>query len=318
MHLFWLLFIAIFLVILIVVYSGIPWAENKVLFFPSRKMHWSPDDPHMDVYIDVKNPTKVYQHRPKNHHKRYIHGWYFNNYPGHKTVMFCHGNSGNISHRSYIVDICRQFELNLFIFDYRGFGKSSHGPTKRNVRKDGEAAYRFLRDYCHVSPKDIVIWGESLGGIAAIWTASKYRCRSLILLCTFSGLDDTMTYYFNKGIKRSLAYGVSSLASVRYDIVPNRRYIRRVKCPVVIMHSKTDDIIPYDCAKILYKNITHGSKTLITIRGTHSAPIIEREQLREVFSFCDVCLSDYEDVCDVDGILKNLETVAERHHNFMD
>lgn len=315
---FWLLLIAAILVLLIIVYNSVPWAENKALFFPSKKCRWKPEISHQNVYIDVNNPDIVYFQRPGKKCKKYINGWYFNNHPNHKTVMFCHGNSGNISNRSYIVDICQQFELNLFVFDYRGFGSSSGKPSKRSIRKDGETAYKFLTGYCGLEGKDIVVWGESLGGIAATWTASRFPCRSLILLCTFSGLDDAITYYFNPGIGQSLGYTYASMASIRYDIMPNRKYIKNVRCPVAIIHSKTDDIIPYECAKILYKSVSHDSKVLITIKGGHSSPNIEKEQLNKLFMFCDIPLPFYEKTCDVEGMLDDLRTVAERHHNFIE
>jgi len=315
----WLFFIALFLVLLIVVYNSVPWAEKKGLFYPSKNHRWQPELSYDNVYINVKNTNDVYHKIPKNKYcTDYIHGWHFNQFPGHKTLMFCHGNSGNISHRSYIIDICRQFELNLFIFDYRGFGNSSGEPSKKNLKKDGEAAYRYLTEYNGIEANEIVIWGESLGGFVAVWTASKFPCRSLILLSTFSGLDDAITNYFKSGIKRSLAYGYSSLVSLRYDIMPNRKYIGKVKCPVAILHSTDDDIIPYKCAKINYDSVDHKSKVLIPIKGKHSSPVITTEDLTNLFMFCDIPLPVYSRVCDVDSMLEDIKTVAERHHNFMD
>jgi len=314
----WLFFIALFLVLLIVVYNSVPWAEKKALFYPSKYHRWEPEDAYENVFIDVKNPNKVYHKKPRGKCNEYIHGWYFNQFPGHKVVYYAHGNSGNISHRSYIIDICKEFELNLFIFDYRGFGHSSGEPSKKNLKKDGEAAYKYLTEYNNVDPNDIVIWGESLGGFVAIWTASKFPCRSLILLSTFSGLDDAINHYFSPGIQKSLAYGYSSLVSMRYDVMPARNYINKVKCPVAILHSKDDDIIPYKCAKINYDSVSHNSKVLIDINGGHSSPIITTDDLTTLFMFCDIALPVYSKVCDVDGMLKNLETVAARHHNFMD
>ena len=314
---FWLLLISIAFVILIVVFTSVPWAERKALFFPSKKCIWKPTSEYSNVYINIK--TSETFNEPKKCMRKckeeYINAWHFNNFPKNKTVMFCHGNSGNISHRQYIVDICEKFKLNLLIFDYRGFGKSSSEPSKRYLRADGEAAYKYLTNHCKIKSKKIIIWGESLGGIAATWTASKFPCHSLVLLCTFSGLDDAITYSFDKGVKQSLASGYSSLAAMRYDIMPNRRYISKVQCPVAIMHSKSDDVIPYECARILYKNVPY-EKLLITIKGTHSSPIITREQLETLFTFCKIPL-----VCDgdeIDKMLKELETVAEKHHNFID
>lgn len=298
---FWLLLISIILVLLVLIFISVPWAERKALFFPSRKHHWKPDISYENVTLRADECER-------------IHAWYFNDFPGNDTVLYCHGNSLNISDRSYIIDICHKLKLNLFIFDYRGFGKSTGRPSKHNLRRDGEIAYHHLTKDRKIKPKKIIIWGESLGGIPAIWTASKYPCKALILLCTFSGLDDAITYYFEPGVKQSLAYTYANMASVRYDIMPNRKYIRNVKCPTVILHSKSDDIIPYECAKILYKNISHQNKRLITIKGGHSSPIIRKDQLRELFEFCDI---PYKEPEDIEDMLKNLETVAERNHNFI-
>ena len=315
----WLFFIALFLVLLIVVYNSVPWAERKALFYPSKYHRWKPEASYDNVYIDVNNPSNVYHKVPKKHQcNDYIHAWHFNQFPGHKSIIFCHGNSGNISHRSYIIDICRQFELNLFIFDYRGFGKSSGEPSKKNLKKDGEAAYKYMTDCANIESGDIVVWGESLGGFVAVWIASKFSCRSLILLSTFSGLDDAINNYFDPGLKRSLAYGYSSLVSMRYDVMPSRKYIGKVKCPVAILHSKEDDIIPYKCAKINYDSVRHNSKVLIPIKGGHASPVITNEDLSNLFMFCDIPLPIYSRVCDVDEILEDIKTVAERHHNFMD
>ena len=316
--LIWLFFIAIFLVILIVIYASVPWAEKKVLFFPSDKHKWKPKIPYKEIYIDVKT-DKLYDSRPgKNCKREYINGWYFNNFPGHNVVLFSHGNSGNISNRSYIIDICQKFELNLFIFDYRGFGHSSGVPSKYHLKQDGEAAYKYLTARCKIHPNNIIVWGESLGGYVATWIASNYPCRSLILLCTFSGLDDAIGNYFTSGAAKALATGYGYMASLRFDIMPNRKHIRAVKCPVAIMHSPNDDVIPYECAKILYKNVNHRSKVLITIDGTHSAPKITKEQLNKLFMFCDIPLPFYDRKHNIGKMLKNVETVAERYHNFID
>lgn len=302
--LFWLLLISIFLVLLIIIFISVPWAERKALFFPSRKCHWKPHIPYEDVDIPIPGECG-----------EWVNGWYFNNFPGRDIVNYCHGNSGSITNRSYIINLCHKLKLNLFVFDYRGFGQSSGKPSKRNLRKDGEAVYKYLTKERGVKPQKLIIWGESLGGIAATWTASKYPCKALILLCTFSGLDDAITYYFEPGVKQSLAYGYANMAAMRYDIMPNRKYIRQVKCPTIILHSQTDEIIPYECAKILHKNIKHDKKLLITIKGGHSSPVIKKEQLKELFDFCRIPYYDYPGI---EKLLKDLETFAKRHNNFID
>ena len=82
------------------------------------------------------------------------------------------------------------------------------------------------------------------------------------------------------------------------------------------MHSKTDDMIPYQCCKILYNNIQHDNKKLITIKGKHSSPILHKDILSDLFNFCDISC-DLNDSKEVNCILKNLETVAQRNNNFI-
>ena len=309
------------LILFVLFYNILIWSEEKILFYPTRKMTYKPNISYDNLYINSYDVNDVCRGEKSEKYKdprySYVNAWHFNNFKGRKTVIFCHGNSGNISHRKYIIDICQQFKLNLIIFDYRGFGKSSGIPSKDNVKNDGETVYKYLRQY--EKPKNIIVWGESLGGIAAVRIASKYKCRSLILLSTFSGLDDAIIYTQEKdSAKRSMARLVAYMASWKLDVLPSRDVIKHVKCPVAIMHSKDDDMIPYKCAKILYRNVTHYSRVLIPIKGTHSSPIITQEQLNQLFMFCDLALPEYRHKCDIDGLLKELETVAEKHHLFMD
>lgn len=313
----WLFFIALFLVLLIVVYNSVPWAERKALFYPTKNRRWEPQTSYDNVYIDVKNPTKVYHRKPNSKNREYINGWFFNEFPGNTCICYSHGNSGNIKDRKYIVDVCRKFKLNLFVFDYRGYGDSSGEPSKRNLRQDGEAAYKYLTKYNHINPRKIIVWGESLGGYVAVWIASKFRCKSLILLSTFSGLDDAINNYFASGMGKSLAHGYSSLVSLRYDIMPSRKYLHKVRCPVAIVHSTEDDIIPYRCAKINYDSVSHDSKILIPIKGGHSAPEMTIDDLTDLFNFCNIQLPVYSEVS-VENMLDEIRTVAEKNHNFMD
>lgn len=314
-----IIILTIVFVLLVIFYNILIWTEEKILFYPAKKHVWEPDIPYTELYINPNNFDDVlYCKTHKESQRSYVHAWHFDNFKDAKTVIFCHGNSGNISHRRYIIDICQQFRLNLIIFDYRGFGYSSGYPKKDFLKKDGEAVYKYIRSFEKSS--NIIVWGESLGGVAAVWIASKYKCRSLLLLSTFSGLDDGLSYSCgeNGETKTYLGTVAASLASLKIDILPNREYIRKVKCPVAIMHSKNDDMIPYQCAKILYKNVRHKFKALITIDGRHSSPIITREQLNKLFMFCDIALPEFEKGSNVQEILQDLETVAEKHNLFME
>lgn len=335
----WLLIIfVIIFVILVIFYNLLVWSEEKILFYPTHKVVWTPDCDYQELWLDpqdVKGCGKgkaIWYEEDKERCKSYIHLWHFNQFKGRKTVIFCHGNSGNLSHRKYIWDICKQFRLNLVLFDYRGFGQSSGVPSKCNVKKDGEAVYRWVHSF--TKSKNIIIWGESLGGAAACHIASKYCCRALLLLSTFSSLDDALVYNCegysdkkrNKGeyqgdVKQQrnmMSSVVAKLAKLKLDMLSNKELLKCVKCPVAIMHSVEDDMISYQCAKINYTSISHQSKILIPVKGGHSSPKINKEELNRLFMFCDIALPSYKNTVDVSGMLYELETVANKHNLFME
>jgi len=161
----------------------------------------------------------------------YINAWWFNNHPGAKTVLFCHGNSGNISHRDYVIEICDKFGLNLFLFDYQGFGRSDGYPSTTKILNDGAAAYNFMRNFLEIPPEQIIVWGESLGGAVATHVASIYpnEHSRLLLMATFSSLDDVIFY---KDLPGWLSRPMGLLARYVLSDIPSKDKITKVTCPV--------------------------------------------------------------------------------------
>jgi pimeloyl-ACP methyl ester carboxylesterase len=256
-----------------------------------------------------------YSEKEKKKNREYISGWHFGNFPGNKTVLFCHGNSGNVTHRRYLVDMCKKFRLNVLVFDYRGYGKSDGFPHKLFLREDGEIAYEYLHYVCKIPHEDIIVWTESLGCISGAHLCTKYKCGGLIVFSGFSSLDDIINYKF-KGYTRSASSFLTLLLSCKMDLLSVKDCLSEIECPIVIVHSKTDEIIPYECSKINYNRIKHKNKLFVEIRGGHSCPEIQTKQLREIFRFCS--LPDDLSSGTIVHMLKNVETFAKRHNNFMD
>ena len=238
-----LIFIVIVVLLLVFVYNVINQNEDKAIFYPTRRKLWKPDVPYKEVYLNVDDETDVCSASERKSGKNYICGWHFNNFPGKACAYFSHGNSGNISHREYIIKMCHKLKMNLFVYDYRGYGESSSFPHKTFMREDGETGYKYLRNYCNIPSKAIIVWGESIGGCAATHIASKYNCGGLILLSTFSSLDDVITYRY-KGMTKTAAKFLTDFLSLRMDMIPNKHCLREVKCPVVVIHSPKDTMIP--------------------------------------------------------------------------
>jgi hypothetical protein len=288
----------------------VSWGQYKVLFQPHRKMIWYPSIPYSDVYINVNDSNDFVLDKSCRKNKQYLNAWHFYNFPQSKTIIFCHGNSGNISHRKYIIDTCYHLHINLFIFDYRGYGKSGDIASKKHLREDGEIAYQYLSRYC--SPQDIIIWGESLGGYVATSLANRYPCHCLVLLSTFSSISDIIIYSNSCSSTNNI---LSSLVPMLIDDLPSKDIISHVKCPVFILHSHDDTIVPPQCALDMLNQISHSNKHLEWITGDHCSPHITSDQLNKLFIFMNHPIHQYRKTFNIQSMLDDIAFVVNNYLN---
>ena len=115
-----------------------------------------------------------------------LHAWWVPADDARGTVLFFHGNAGNISHRLDYLQMLNRMHFSTFIVDYRGFGRSTGKPSVAGTYRDAEAAWDYLRGARSVKPTGLVIVGESLGGAVASWLATRGRPRALVLLSSFT------------------------------------------------------------------------------------------------------------------------------------
>jgi esterase/lipase len=315
----WIVIVVIILLLLLLyIYNVISHNESKILFFDRKKNQgWRPRQKYTNLYLNINNHKDIVH--KKNHRNRedaYIHCWHFNNYKGASHVLYMHGQSGTVKDRAYIIEMAERFKVNLFLFDYSGYGESCGKPDKIMLRENTETVYNYMHQVGGIPNTKIICWSESLGCISAAYLCSKYKLGGLILLSAFSSLDDILHYHL-EGYKQTGAKLLTKVLGTQMDFLPVKDYLKEVKCPVVVIHSEDDEIIPYECANINYRSISHKNKLFVKIEGGHSSPKIHTKQLRKIFRFCDLphdnCGSET-----VDNMLKNLETYAKKHNNFMD
>jgi pimeloyl-ACP methyl ester carboxylesterase len=317
----------ILILIIVIVISLICFFTFKryVLFQPSKDIIWKPECSleYKNLYLvvgDTKhNDGKGYTSKEiielKNSkiltfsELQYINVWYFNQFPGNKVVLYYHGNNDNISYREYAVNICKKMKLNLLLLDYRGYGKSSSYPQLHYLKKDASTAYSFVRSM--YSPDDIIIWGESLGGIASIYTAAKFECSHLVLLSTFYNLNTIINEMKLSKTTRTV------IKKLSYDKnIQNHHYIKRIKCPITIIHSENDDILPYINGELLHNNagIKNGGtsiiKTFIKIDGSHSHPYFTEENITDLMNSLElkhVSINNTQNINEILNIINNLD-----------
>ncbi|MFA5196307.1 MAG: alpha/beta hydrolase [Bacteroidales bacterium] len=223
--------------------------EKKVLFYPSKEIGPAPAGKGLE-YEDVffKAPDGIV-----------LHGWFIPANGAYATVIYFHGNAGNISHRVEIVRMFNEIKVNFFIFDYRGFGKSSGSPSEEGTYLDGMAAYKYLVETRGILPESIVLYGKSLGVAVAVDLASKLKAGVLICESGFTSTQD-MAREFYKFIPLWLFVGQ------KYNSFAK---IRQVHIPILFMHSPKDEIIPFRHSKRMFERAT-GPKDLYVMKGGHN------------------------------------------------
>jgi hypothetical protein len=188
-----------------------------------------------------------------------LHGWFIPHQAAKGTVLFFHGNAGNISHRLESIEIFHRLELNIFIIDYRGYGQSEGEVSEQGTYHDAVAAWHYLTRTRGVNAKRIIIFGRSLGASIASWLASKHTPAALIIESGFSSVPSMA--------KRIYPFlPVSWLTYFKYD---TRNYVKSIACPVLVAHSRSDDIIPFEEGREIF-DAAPAAKQFLEMRGGHN------------------------------------------------
>lgn len=175
------------------------------------------------------------------------------------ALLYAHGNAGNISHRLDSIRLFHDLGLSVLIFDYRGYGQSSGEPDEKGTYRDAEAAWQHLTAQRSIKPKHIVVFGESLGASVAAHLAAQHRPGALILASAFTSVPSLAADLYP-------LLPVRWIARYRYD---TRRYLQDVHAPVLVAHSREDEIIPFSHGHTLYAT-AHEPKQFLELRGGHN------------------------------------------------
>ena len=251
-------YILIIIFIIICVFLFLSWFERSNIYFPGKILTASPDLiglSYKDVYFRALDGTQ-------------LHGWFIpSGNPPRATFLFCHGNAGNIGDRLDIIRILNALDVNVFIFDYRGYGNSKGSPSEGGTYQDTMAAYEKLLTMDRVSKDHIVVYGRSLGGAVILDLASKVNVRGLIIDSTFTSTGDmAKEIYPFLPVKLSL--------HIKYN---NISKIKDIKIPKLIIHSKDDEIIPFHQGKELFERAAEP-KDFYRMQGGHNDAIFIYEE----------------------------------------
>jgi len=237
--------ISIYLLLVILIYLF----QSKLIFFPDKNIVLNPGQCGLN-YKEVKFRTSDNLN---------LHGWYIPANSAKYTLLFCHGNAGNISHRLESIKQFHELDMNVFIFDYRGYGKSEGSITEQGTYLDAQAAWEYLIIEKNINPQNIIIFGRSLGAAIACDLASRKQCAALIMESAFKSIPDL-------GAQIYPFLPVRWLSRFTYN---NLEKIQKINYPVLFIHSRKDEIIPYSHGEKLFE-VANQPKQFLEIHGSHN------------------------------------------------
>ncbi|MFO8025458.1 alpha/beta hydrolase [Thiohalophilus sp.] len=216
---------------------------------PSRQLVRTPGDIDL-AYEDVDLQTRDGVR---------LHGWWVEHPQPQGTILFFHGNAGNISHRLQTLRLFHQLGYQSLIIDYRGYGQSEGKPSERGLYADAEAAWRYLREQRQLPPAQIILSGRSLGAAVALYLAEQHSPRAVIIESAFTSIPDLAAVHYGW-------LPVRWLSRYQFD---NRQRIASLDCPVLIVHAREDEIAPYEQGRELYRLAPSPSQWL-ALNGGHN------------------------------------------------
>jgi fermentation-respiration switch protein FrsA (DUF1100 family) len=218
--------------------------ERKLIYVPQAELIGTPADLGLsfrDVWFEAEDGPR-------------LHGWYV---PGRSplTLIWFHGNAGNISHRLENLHLFHdRLGIGVFIFDYRGYGKSQGLPSEEGLYRDGVAALGAVGKETGQRPQELIYFGRSLGAAIAVEMALRLPPRALALETPFLSVQVMAN--------RTLP-GAGYLLKHRYDSLAK---LPRVRVPVLILHGNRDEVVPFAHGRRLFE-IANEPKAFYTIDG---------------------------------------------------
>jgi fermentation-respiration switch protein FrsA (DUF1100 family) len=230
------------------------WLLPWIVFMPTREHYLTPEAygmPFEDVTLVTSDGVK-------------LDGWYVPAPEPRGTLLFFHGNAGNISHRLDSIEIFHYLGLSVFIVDYRGYGKSEGRRSISGVTEDAISAWKYLTDERGISPDDIVVFGRSIGGAVAMQLMRHVTPRALILESTFSSLPEMIRVPFLVPVASFIVGDVFNSAEIASALT----------VPTLCFHSPDDGIVPYRLGRRLYESVA-AEKSFVELSGDHNEGFLE-------------------------------------------
>jgi uncharacterized protein len=222
--------------------------ERTGVFFPGKNVFANPSQIGLsfeDQFVTTSDNVK-------------INLWFLKNPHAKSTIIFAHGNAGTMGDRLMKVKYFYDLGLNVLIFDYRGYGKSEGHPTEQGIYCDAQAAYDYLKTRSDVDMNKIIVYGASLGGIAAVDLAVHRPIAALIVDSSITSARETAKIFY--------PYVPSFFMQLKFDSINK---VKKITIPKLFLHSPDDRTVPYSMGQKLFAAAAEP-KEFITSSGGHN------------------------------------------------
>ena len=229
--------LVIYLILLTLIYIN----QRKLLYLPSENNYL--DDPinftYNEFFIEVDKDVKIKSWLIEKDLKKY------------KTILFLHGNAGNLFNRSYKLNRLNELNLNVLIISWRSFSGNLGKPNETNLYGDAKKAVKWLNDK-GVKTENIILYGESLGTGVAVEIGQTNKFNSIILESPYTSMVKAAKIY----------YPYLPVNLLLKDKINSEKKIKNIKTPILIMHGKKDNIVPFNMGKKLFEIANKPKKFL--------------------------------------------------------
>ena len=239
--------------------------QRNLLYHPSEnnyqndKIQFSYDE----IFIKVDDKIK-------------LKSWIINkNLKKFKTLLFFHGNAGELSNRIYKLNELNKLDINILLISWRGFSGNEGSPTEENLYKDAKAAIKWLNRK-EVENNKIILYGESLGTGVAVEIGKKNNFNSIILESPFTSMENAAKIYYPY-------LPVKLLLKDKYNSISK---IKKITTPILIMHGKKDDIVPFSMGKELFEKANNPKYSYFTSDDDHMMEFND-QILKSIKNFID-------------------------------
>lgn len=185
-----------------------------------------------------------------------LFGWYVAARRPSAVMLWCHGNAGNIIHRLENLIALYDIGVSVFLFDYRGYGRSEGTPTEHGLYRDARAAYDYLLRVRRIDPSRLIVFGRSLGAAVAGQLASERTIAGLILESAFPSVAAMAKEQFN-------GLPAHWLLSSRFPLIQT---ISSIRVPILMIHGDQDTIVPFALGEQVF-SAAPNPKTFYVVKG---------------------------------------------------